>query len=134
MSYLYYCVYKIIEKHNLGIPKVLTLLVFAMVTWCCLFLTAFAVEMMLGEQNRIYTGPIRSNAIVTIGALIGLFYLYFDFMGKGDQVLKKYKKRKLSRLDLIIGYGLAYFPVTAPFAAAAFMVLITKLGWREMGP
>jgi hypothetical protein len=134
MSYLYYCVYKIIEKHNFGIPKELTLLVLAVFTWSFAFLTAFAVEKILGEQNKIYTGPIRSNAIVTIGALIGLFYLYFDFMGKSDQVLKKYKDKKETKLDLFIGYGLTLFPITAPFLTAAFMVLITKLGWREMGP
>jgi hypothetical protein len=134
MSYLYYCIYKIIEKHNLGSPKALTLLVFAMVAWCCLFLTAFAGERILGEQNRVYTGPIRSNAIVTIVALNGLFFLYFNFMGKGNQVLKRYKDKMQTRLDLFIGYGLALFPITAPFVTAAFMVVITKLGWREMSP
>jgi hypothetical protein len=105
-----------------------------MVAWCCLFLTAFAVERILGEQNRVYTGPIRSNAIVTIIALNVLFFLYFNFMEKGNQVLKRYKDKKQTRLDLFIGYGLALFPITAPFATAAFMVVITKLGWREMSP
>jgi hypothetical protein len=134
VSYLYYCVYKIIEKHNLGIPKELTLLVLAVFTWSFVFLTAFAVETILGEQNKIYTGPIRSNATTAIIALICLFCLYFNFMGKGDQILKKYKDKKETNLDIFIGYGLTLFPITAPFITAAFMVLITKLGWREMGP
>ena len=128
VNFLYYCIYKAIERHpHLGSARVLSMLVLSICIYAFLYLFGYTAFIVYGIKLDVSLSQGQMGLLAVLGG-VALFWLYYETLGGRGRALSRYGRFQNSNVIVAIGYLVCLLPVISPLLYAALMVIIHGRG------